>query len=55
MAQVNSEPGVSQVPTTVVVPNTDQQPGALSKLSSYLTTVVPYSQNEPGKHDAKRS
>ena len=55
MAQVDSEPGVSQAAQSVVVPNVVVEPGASQGKVIASNTVVVYMQSEPGKHDAKRS
>jgi hypothetical protein len=49
MAQVNSEPGVSQVPPTVVVPTKTASPAASDPQTKAAAVVVPYMQSEPGR------
>lgn len=48
MAQVNSEPGVSQVPPTVVVPPVNKEAGAENAKTAAKAVSVPYMQAEPG-------
>jgi hypothetical protein len=48
MAQVNSEPGVSQTPPTVVVPAAVSEPAASDTKTKSAAKVVTYSQTEVG-------
>lgn len=48
MAQVNSEPGVSQVPPTIVVPTVSKEAGAENAKAAAVAKSVPYAQAEPG-------
>jgi hypothetical protein len=50
MAQVNSEPGVSQVPPTVVVTSKTAEVGTDTPKAIAKATVVPYAQTEVGKY-----
>lgn len=52
MTQVNSEPGVSQVPPTIVVPTVSKEVGAENAKAAAVAKVVPYMQSEPGKSTA---
>ena len=55
MAQVNSCPGQSQVPPTVVVPAAVHAPAASDTQTKAAAVVVPYMQNEPGANKSNRS
>ena len=52
MAQVNSEPGVSQVPPTVVVPAKSNEVGTENVKAAAVAKTVTYAQSEPGKSTA---
>jgi hypothetical protein len=55
MAQVNSEPGVSQTPVTTVAPASIPQKGSSLERNTATLTTVSYSQTEPGANKPKRS